>query len=110
MDNFQEFLTNIFLPLFEVTNNPKSHPELHMFLQYVSTHTRWLPEPTFWPNLGQFYALKLKLFLKMAVIWNVTPNLADTDWCVLEQQVFSWITVSFPELIFSLILRDINPG
>ncbi|PSN34054.1 AMP deaminase 2 [Blattella germanica] len=35
MDNFQEFLTNIFLPLFEVTNNPKSHPELHMFLQYV---------------------------------------------------------------------------
>jgi len=38
MDNFQEFLTNIFLPLFEVTNNPKSHPELHMFMQYVSTH------------------------------------------------------------------------
>ena len=37
MDNFQEFLTNIFFPLFEVTNNPKSHPELHMFLQYVST-------------------------------------------------------------------------
>ena len=37
MDNFQEFLTNIFLPLFEVTNNPKSHPDLHMFLQYVST-------------------------------------------------------------------------
>jgi hypothetical protein len=38
MDNFQEYLTNIFLPLFEVTNNPESHPELHMFLQYVSTH------------------------------------------------------------------------
>jgi hypothetical protein len=37
MDNFQEYLTNIFLPLFEVTSNPKSHPELHMFLQYVST-------------------------------------------------------------------------
>nr|CAD7395498.1 unnamed protein product [Timema cristinae] len=35
MDNFQEFLNNLFLPLFEVTNNPKSHPELHMFLQYV---------------------------------------------------------------------------
>lgn len=35
MDNFQELLSNIFLPLFEVTNNPKSHPELHMFLQYV---------------------------------------------------------------------------
>lgn len=35
MNNFQEFLTNIFLPLFEVTNNPNSHPELHIFLQYV---------------------------------------------------------------------------
>ena len=36
MKNFQEILENIFLPLFEVTNNPHSHPELHMFLQYVS--------------------------------------------------------------------------
>ena len=36
MNNFQEFITNIFLPLFEVTNNPKSHPNLHQFLQYVS--------------------------------------------------------------------------
>ncbi|XP_063222825.1 AMP deaminase 2 isoform X2 [Bacillus rossius redtenbacheri] len=35
MRNFQELLTNIFQPLFEVTNDPKSHPELHMFLQYV---------------------------------------------------------------------------
>ena len=35
MSNFQEFLTNIFLPLFEVTNDPSSHPNLHRFLQYV---------------------------------------------------------------------------
>ncbi|XP_046402743.1 AMP deaminase 2 isoform X12 [Ischnura elegans] len=35
ISNFQEILKNIFLPLFEVTNNPHSHPELHMFLQYV---------------------------------------------------------------------------
>lgn len=35
MNNFQEMLSNIFLPLFEVTNNPNSHPELHKFLQYV---------------------------------------------------------------------------
>ncbi|XP_018917140.1 AMP deaminase 2 isoform X3 [Bemisia tabaci] len=35
LSNFQEFLNNVFLPLFEVTNNPRSHPELHMFLQYV---------------------------------------------------------------------------
>uniref|UniRef100_A0A1B6D983 AMP deaminase n=1 Tax=Clastoptera arizonana TaxID=38151 RepID=A0A1B6D983_9HEMI len=35
MNNFQEFLNNIFYPLFEVTNDPSSHPELHSFLQYV---------------------------------------------------------------------------
>ncbi|XP_067012263.1 AMP deaminase 2 isoform X2 [Anabrus simplex] len=35
MSNFQEFINNIFLPLFEVTNNPNTHPELHKFLQYV---------------------------------------------------------------------------
>ncbi|XP_015198143.2 AMP deaminase 2 isoform X2 [Lepisosteus oculatus] len=33
--NFQEMLENIFLPLFEVTVNPRSHPELHLFLQHV---------------------------------------------------------------------------
>lgn len=35
VDNFEQFLTNIFLPLFEVTNDPSSHPELHQFLNYV---------------------------------------------------------------------------
>ncbi|KAK6635399.1 AMP deaminase 2 [Polyplax serrata] len=35
MNNFQEMLHNIFLPLFEVTNDPETHPELHKFLQYV---------------------------------------------------------------------------
>ncbi|XP_046892715.1 AMP deaminase 2 isoform X1 [Hypomesus transpacificus] len=33
--NFQEMLENIFLPLFEVTVNPGSHPELHLFLQHL---------------------------------------------------------------------------
>lgn len=28
-------LHNIFLPLFEVTNDPSTHPELHKFLRYV---------------------------------------------------------------------------
>ncbi|XP_057652881.1 AMP deaminase 2 isoform X3 [Diorhabda carinulata] len=32
---FQEVIDNIFLPLFEVTAKPSSHPELHNFLQYV---------------------------------------------------------------------------
>lgn len=34
--NFQEMLENIFMPLFEVTINPCSHPELHLFLDHVS--------------------------------------------------------------------------
>ncbi|XP_061639401.1 AMP deaminase 2-like isoform X2 [Phyllopteryx taeniolatus] len=33
--NFQEMLENIFLPLFEVTINPQSHPDLHLFLEHV---------------------------------------------------------------------------
>ncbi|KAM4741158.1 AMP deaminase 2 [Anableps anableps] len=33
--NFQEMLENIFMPLFEVTINPGSHPELHLFLEHV---------------------------------------------------------------------------
>ncbi|XP_065353063.1 AMP deaminase 2 isoform X2 [Cloeon dipterum] len=33
--NFQQVLSNIFLPLFEATNNPSKHPELAKFLQYV---------------------------------------------------------------------------
>ncbi|XP_061910152.1 AMP deaminase 2-like isoform X4 [Entelurus aequoreus] len=35
LSNFQEMLENIFLPLFEVTVQPASHPELHLFLQHV---------------------------------------------------------------------------
>ncbi len=33
--NFEEIIDNLFRPLFEVTKNPDSHPELHRFLQYV---------------------------------------------------------------------------
>ncbi|XP_061592290.1 AMP deaminase 2 isoform X2 [Cololabis saira] len=35
LSNFQEMLENIFMPLFEVTVAPCSHPELHLFLQHV---------------------------------------------------------------------------
>ncbi|CAH2044839.1 unnamed protein product, partial [Iphiclides podalirius] len=35
MNNFQEFLGNIFQPLFEVTNDPNSNIELHKFLTHV---------------------------------------------------------------------------
>jgi len=36
--SFQELLDNIYKPLFEVTIDPRMHPQLHMFLQYVSSY------------------------------------------------------------------------
>ncbi|KAK9685742.1 AMP deaminase [Basidiobolus ranarum] len=35
VDNFEQIVHNIFQPLFEVTKDPSSHPELHVFLQRV---------------------------------------------------------------------------
>ncbi|XP_063919158.1 AMP deaminase 2 isoform X2 [Zophobas morio] len=35
LQNFQQVIDNIFLPLLEVTARPSSHPELHRFLEYV---------------------------------------------------------------------------
>ncbi|KAI5808174.1 hypothetical protein DFH27DRAFT_590182 [Peziza echinospora] len=35
IQSFEEVISNIFRPLFEVTKNPKSHPKLHVFLQRV---------------------------------------------------------------------------
>ena len=33
--SFQNILDNIFIPLFEVTVDPDSHPQLHVFLKQV---------------------------------------------------------------------------
>ncbi|XP_063862391.1 AMP deaminase 2-like isoform X3 [Scylla paramamosain] len=35
VENFGVLIDNLFRPLFEVTINPSSHPELHAFLQYL---------------------------------------------------------------------------
>ncbi|KAJ1968917.1 AMP deaminase [Dispira parvispora] len=35
MDNFEAMVKNIYQPLFEVTQNPQTHPKLHVFLQRV---------------------------------------------------------------------------
>lgn len=35
VENYFEICKNVFLPLFEVTQNPQSHPKLHIFLQRV---------------------------------------------------------------------------
>lgn len=37
LKNFEEMLDNIFRPLFEVSVNPQSHPDLHRFLAQVSS-------------------------------------------------------------------------
>ncbi|KAL8596222.1 AMP deaminase 2 [Nucella lapillus] len=36
VSSFNDILINIFQPLFEVTRDPRSHPELHAFLQFVT--------------------------------------------------------------------------
>ncbi|ESK90498.1 amp deaminase [Moniliophthora roreri MCA 2997] len=35
VNTFEDIVNNLFRPLFEVTKNPQSHPELHIFLQRV---------------------------------------------------------------------------
>ncbi|KAF7348221.1 A-deaminase domain-containing protein [Mycena sanguinolenta] len=35
VETFQDIITNVFVPLFEVTKDPRTHPELHVFLQRV---------------------------------------------------------------------------
>ncbi|CAM8912762.1 unnamed protein product [Rhodiola kirilowii] len=61
--SFQNILDNIFLPLFEVTVDPKSHPHLHLFLNQVvgfdlvddeskpeRRPTKHMPAPSEWTN------------------------------------------------------------
>lgn len=36
VDNFETILVNVFAPLFEVTVDPSSHPDLHVLLTLVS--------------------------------------------------------------------------
>lgn len=36
LQNFENFLDNIFRPLFEATLRPQEHPELHLFLKHVT--------------------------------------------------------------------------
>ncbi|KAG1339076.1 AMP deaminase [Cocos nucifera] len=62
--SFQNILDNIFLPLFEVTVDPESHPQLHVFLKQVvgldlvddeskpeRRPTKHMPTPAQWTNV-----------------------------------------------------------
>ncbi|KAJ0094328.1 hypothetical protein Patl1_16309 [Pistacia atlantica] len=61
--SFQNILDNIFIPLFEVTIDPNSHPQLHLFLMQVvgfdlvddeskpeRRPTKHMPKPAEWTN------------------------------------------------------------
>lgn len=37
LTSFETILSNVFIPLFEVTVDPASHPQLHVFLKQVTT-------------------------------------------------------------------------
>ena len=39
IENFEQMLDNIFVPLFEVTKDPASHPQLHLFLKQACCMT-----------------------------------------------------------------------
>lgn len=62
--SFQNILDNVFLPLFEVTVDPESHPHLHIFLKQVvgfdlvddeskpeRRPTKHMPTPAQWTNI-----------------------------------------------------------
>lgn len=61
--SFQTILDNVFIPLFEVTVDPNSHPQLHLFLEQVvgfdmvddeskpeRRPTKHMPKPAEWTN------------------------------------------------------------
>ncbi|KAI3905779.1 hypothetical protein MKW92_028605 [Papaver armeniacum] len=54
--SFQNILDNVFLPLFEVTVDPNSHPQLHVFLKQMTkvnlrgVPTKHMPTPAEWTN------------------------------------------------------------
>ncbi|ONM61046.1 AMP deaminase [Zea mays] len=64
INSFQNLLDNIFLPLYEVTVDPASHPQLHVFLKQVvgldlvddeskpeRRPTKHMPTPEQWTNI-----------------------------------------------------------
>eukprot|EP00892_Ulva_mutabilis_P012568 jgi/Ulvmu1/9684/UM055_0022.1 len=63
LENFEQMLDNLFRPLFEVTADPSTHPQLHVFLQQVvgfdcvddeskpeRRPTKHMPKPVDWNN------------------------------------------------------------
>lgn len=84
--NFQEMLENIFMPLFEVTINPRSHPELHLFLDHVS--------------------------IRPQEIQAITPK--ETDCCFVDLFARWWVSTAWtmslnPSTTFSILTVRCQP-
>ena len=71
VDCFQDILKCLFQPLFEVTIDPASHPDLHKFLQYVSgfdsVDDESKPENAMFdcdvPRLAKYFSYPYQIFL-----------------------------------------------
>lgn len=61
--SFQNMLDNIFLPLFEVTVNPDSHPQLHVFLKQVC-------HLSFYKIFSFFFMLVCTVNLHLYISWE----------------------------------------
>lgn len=72
MDNFEQVVKNIFLPLFEVTKDPQSHPKLHVFLQRVIG----------FDSVDDESKIERRLFRKFPVpkVWNTKQNPPYSYW------------------------------
>lgn len=89
--SFQNLLDNIFLPLFEVTIDPASHPQLHVFLKQVQKlccHRFWfgclsypcfvscpdtcLPLPSAGCCLSTFYVNPRLLVTNVEQVYEIT--------------------------------------
>lgn len=72
MENFEQVIKNIFLPLFEVTKDPESHPKLHIFLQRVIG----------FDSVDDESKVERRLFKKFPVpkVWNQNQNPPYSYW------------------------------
>ena len=80
VDCFQDILKCLFQPLFEVTIDPASHPDLHKFLQYVSgfdsVDDESKPENAMFdcdvPRWTKYFLIRIKYFLTIHNLYCTT--------------------------------------
>lgn len=91
-------ITDLFQPLFEVTQDPSSHPELHIFLQRVVG----------FDSVDDESKAERRLFRKFPVAteWNTTQGPPYSYWSVLASVLLSRQT--FTVLLFRLYYMYAN--